>query len=92
MANLYLVQTVKETPIFSISEAELYQKEIINLRSQLFSLQEEAFSYRERIKQLEAFLFRLSELILAGEGLSVEANKIAQMAMDLLLDGSESRI
>lgn len=88
MANLFLTQTVKESSsVLFVSEAELLQKELINLKAQVFSLQEEAFTYRERIKQLEAFLFRLSELILAGEGLDWEAQDIAQRAMIFLLNG-----
>lgn len=87
MANLYLIQHIKGSGLEEY--INMREEEVEALRKALFNVQAEAFQYRERIKRLESHLYRIAELVLAGEGNSSEAQDIAQKALTLLFENKK---
>ncbi|MEM1672517.1 MAG: hypothetical protein QXX12_00455 [Nanopusillaceae archaeon] len=79
--NQYLAQHLSSTAKDYI---EMREAEVEALRRALCRLQTETWEYRVRNKCLEAHLYRLAQLVLAGEGTSEEAQEIAQKAWALL--------
>lgn len=65
------------------------EEEVAVLRRHLFLARAEVFQMHQRIKTLEAHLFRLAELVLAGEGTSEEAMEIASRSLALLTSSEE---
>ena len=79
--NQYLAQHLSSTAKDYI---EMREAEVEALRRALFKLQSEAWEYKVKNKCLEAHLYKLSQMVLSGEGSSEEAQEIAQKAWALL--------
>ena len=79
MANPYLYQTLtQKNPDLSLPMREA---EVECLRRALFNAKAETFELHQRVKNLESHLYRLAELVLAGEW--QEAQEIAALSLEL---------
>ena len=80
MANPYLLQRIKNPDL----NLPMREAEVACLREQVWNLLAESNQLRLWKQTLESYLWRLSELVLAGE--IEEAQEIARLSQKLLKD------